>query len=99
MYRALPARTTSAKAGEPFFLYLAFNAPHFPLHAKPDDIRLYAERYAAGWDVLRRERLDRQVKLGLFPPGTPLSPPTPVFRKLDESIVEEELARLEEGTK
>lgn len=50
---------------QPFFLYLAFTAPHFPLHALPEDIALYKDRYRAGWDVLRKERLDRMVKSGL----------------------------------
>ena len=50
---------------QPFFLYLAFTAPHFPLHALPEDIALYKDRYRAGWDVLRRERLERMVKMGL----------------------------------
>lgn len=60
--------------GKPFFQYLAFNAPHFPLHAKPEDIRKYEDVYAKGWDRIRERRLARQVSLGLFPEGTPLSP-------------------------
>ncbi len=50
---------------QPFFLYLAFTAPHFPLHALPEDIALYRDRYAAGWDKLRQERYGRMKKLGL----------------------------------
>lgn len=59
---------------KPFFQYLAFNAPHFPLHAKPDDIARYAGTYAKGWDAVRADRHARQLALGLFPPGSPLSP-------------------------
>jgi arylsulfatase len=59
---------------KPFFQYLAFNAPHFPLHAKPDDIRKYAETYKQGWDKLRTARLAKQIEIGLFPKGTALSP-------------------------
>jgi arylsulfatase A-like enzyme len=62
------------RAKKPFFQYLAFNAPHFPLHAKPDDIKEYADTYARGWDKLREERLAKQIEIGLFPKGTPLSP-------------------------
>jgi arylsulfatase len=62
------------KAKKPFFQYLAFNAPHFPLHARPDDIRPYAETYSLGWDRLRENRLKKQIDLGLFPKGTTLSP-------------------------
>ena len=64
------------RAKKPFFQYLAFNAPHFPLHAKPDDIKAYADTYTKGWDKLRAERHARQIEIGLFPKGTPLSPPS-----------------------
>jgi arylsulfatase len=59
---------------KPFFQYLAFNAPHFPLHAKLADIQRYADTYVKGWDKVREARLARQFELGLFPKGTPLSP-------------------------
>ena len=49
----------------PFFLYLCFTVPHFPLHAMPQDIAIYKDRYAAGWDVLRQERYTRMRQLGL----------------------------------
>lgn len=51
---------------KPFFGYLALTAPHYPLHAPPEDIARYAGRYAAGYDVLRQERLARQKALGLI---------------------------------
>ena len=49
----------------PFFHYLAFHAPHFPLHALPEDIERYRDRYIDGWDVLRQERHERQAELGM----------------------------------
>jgi arylsulfatase A-like enzyme len=52
--------------GQPFFLYLAFLSPHFPLHALPEDMALYKDRYRAGWDVLRQERFDRMKEMGLI---------------------------------
>lgn len=58
----LRARTSPA----PFFLYLAFTAPHWPLHAREEDIARYEGTYERGWDVLRRERMDRQIELGMF---------------------------------
>ncbi len=61
-------------AKKPFFQYLAFNAPHFPLHAKPEDIAKYADTYAIGWDQLRENRLAKQIVLGLVPKGTALPP-------------------------
>jgi arylsulfatase A-like enzyme len=52
-------------AGAPFFHYLCFTAPHFPLHAPAEDIARYAGRYRVGWDVIRRDRWLRQRDLGL----------------------------------
>ena len=49
----------------PFFQYLAFHAPHFPLHAPPEDIARYRGRYSEGWDRLRDERHQRQLELGI----------------------------------
>ncbi|WP_391540442.1 arylsulfatase [Rubripirellula lacrimiformis] len=49
----------------PFFQYVAFHAPHFPLHALPEDIDRYRDRYIQGWDALRKERHDRQRNLGI----------------------------------
>jgi len=56
---------------KPFFHYLAFIAPHFPLHALPEDIDKYRDRYLEGWDQLRRERYARQKRMKLV--DTPLS--------------------------
>ncbi|MDX1359049.1 MAG: sulfatase-like hydrolase/transferase, partial [Clostridia bacterium] len=41
---------------KPFFLYLPYNAPHWPLQAKEKDVEKYKERYDCGWDKLREER-------------------------------------------
>lgn len=51
---------------QPFFLYLAYNAPHWPLNAKWDDFKKYRGKYAAGWEALMAERLARQKSIGLF---------------------------------
>ncbi len=61
----------------PFFLYLAYTAPHWPLHAWPEDIAKYRGRFKAGWDVLRRERHERMRAMGLIDPDLPLSPRDP----------------------
>jgi arylsulfatase len=53
-------------ADRPFFHYLAFIAPHFPLHALPEDIARYRDNYLAGWDKMREQRFARQQKLGLL---------------------------------
>jgi arylsulfatase A-like enzyme len=62
-------------ATRPFFLYVAYTAPHWPLQAPPDDIAKYRGRYApAGWDRLRRERYDRLIGSGIIDPAWPLAP-------------------------
>ena len=50
---------------QPFFLYLAFNAPHFPLHARPEDIARYRDRYREGWEAVRARRWKRIQDLGI----------------------------------
>lgn len=57
----------------PFFLYLAYTAPHWPLIALPEDIAKYKGKYDKGWDVLRRERFERQKELGIVPRDAKIS--------------------------
>jgi arylsulfatase len=59
---------------KPFFLYVAYNAPHYPLHARPADIDRYRGTYMDGWDALRERRYARQQELGLFDKPPALSP-------------------------
>jgi arylsulfatase len=66
------------KAGKPWFLYLAFNAAHFPLHAPEQDIKQYESVYADGWDRIRERRLARMKQLGLVPENLELTPRTVV---------------------
>lgn len=66
---------------QPFFLYVAHNAVHAPLQAKPTDIRKYRDRYDAGWDVLRQARYQRQLALGIMPPGATLAASDPSIPK------------------
>jgi arylsulfatase len=57
----------------PFFMYVAYTAPHWPLHAHEEDIAKYKGRFDAGWDALREERLDRLVKAGIIHPSWQLT--------------------------
>jgi arylsulfatase len=57
----------------PFFLYLAYNAPHDPMQAWPDDIARYRGKYMEGFEVIRNRRYQRQMDMGLFGDNTPLS--------------------------
>ena len=50
----------------PFFHYLAFAAPHFPLHALPEDIEVYKNTYTEGWDAIREKRWARIQGAGLL---------------------------------
>ena len=60
--------------GRPWFLYLAFHAPHFPLHAPKEEIEKYAERFQDGWDELRERRHERMIEQGIVPDSTLLTP-------------------------
>lgn len=58
-----------AATGKPFFAHVCFTAPHYPLHAKPEDIAKYRGKYRMGWDELRRQRHQRQIDMGLVDPN------------------------------
>lgn len=55
-----------AEEEKPFFMYLAFHAPHWPLHALPEDIEKYKDTYTVGWQKIREARYERMKKLKLF---------------------------------
>lgn len=59
-----------AEKNNPFLLYLSYTAPHWPLHALPEDIAKYENTYKVGWDAIRNQRYERMKKLGLFPNST-----------------------------
>jgi arylsulfatase len=61
-------------AKKPFFLYLAFNAPHFPLQAPAEEIARFRGKYKIGWDKLREQRNSRQKELGVVDKSWALSP-------------------------
>lgn len=60
--------------GKPFFLYLAYTAPHFPLHAYESDIAKYENLYQQGWDVTREKRYQKMTRLGLIDARYQLTP-------------------------
>jgi len=59
---------------QPFYLYLAYNAPHFPLQAFQEDIDKYRGKYMKGWDQVRLDRYQRQIELGITDPEWDLPP-------------------------
>lgn len=58
----------------PFFLYVAYTAPHYPIQAWPEDIAKYRGHYLEGWDRIRQARYERQKAMGLLPTDAPLAP-------------------------
>jgi arylsulfatase A-like enzyme len=77
-------------AQKPFFLYLAYNAPHFPLQAPAADIAKFRGRYKQGWDKLRAERYARQKQIGLIDPAWPISPRADTVKAWDALSAEEQ---------
>jgi len=73
------------KSNDPFFMYVAYTAPHWPLHALPDDIKKYKGKFDKGWDELRKERYNRMIKMGIIDPSWELT-------KRDKSVPEWENA-------
>jgi arylsulfatase A-like enzyme len=59
---------------EPFFMYLAYTAPHWPLHVPQEDLDRYRGQYRMGWDQLRKQRYARMREIGILPAEVPLSP-------------------------
>ncbi len=58
---------------QPFFMYLAYTAPHWPLHALQEDINLFRGKFLTGWDELREDRYERMINLGLISSNWPMS--------------------------
>ncbi len=72
---------------DPFFLYVAYTAPHWPLHAHSEDIAKYKGKYLQGWDALREKRHKRMIDLGLVDakwPSTPRDKSAPAWASLSD---------------
>ena len=63
------------KGANPFFLYVAYTAAHWPMHARPEDIARYKGRYDHGWQAMRQERYRRALDMGLIDKRWAMSPP------------------------
>jgi arylsulfatase len=79
----------AAGRGQPFFVHLCYNAPHWPLHALPEDIARYRGQYLKGWDAVRGARHEELKRRGLLDPRWPIS-------ARDEQVPAWEDARLRE---
>ncbi len=58
---------------KPFFLYTAYTSPHWPLHARPDDIAKYRGKYKIGWDELRKRRHAKMIQMGIVDKRWPVT--------------------------
>lgn len=67
-------QTKDEDKSKPFFLYLAYNAPHWPLQAPREDVDKYRDQYKNGWEVMRQQRFERMKKMKLINPAWKLSP-------------------------
>ncbi|MDA7934288.1 arylsulfatase [Akkermansiaceae bacterium] len=76
----------SRKKNNPFYLYLAFNAPHAPLHALPEDYAKYKGRYDSGWDKVRDARIAKQKELGILSRDLQPSPRPSHIRAWDKIV-------------
>ena len=80
----------------PFFQYVAYTAPHWPLHAHEEDIAKYKGRFDAGWDQLREERIERMVEMGIIHENWKLSERDPEVGPWEEQDHKEwEVRRME----
>jgi len=95
---ALEFLDEATRGDKPFLLYVALNAPHYPLQAPEEAVRKYDGRYDAGWDELRVERHRRQIESGLLPATWKLSPRpdhVPAWESLGEEDRRWEADRME----
>ena len=67
------SKREQSEGDRPFFQYVAYTAPHWPLHAHPENIAKYKGRFDAGWDALREERRQRMIDLGIIRDGWALT--------------------------
>ncbi len=72
--RAVEFLNETRQKEQPFFLYMAYNAPHWPLHARPEEIDKHRGKYDAGWQAIRDARLKRMKELKIVGPEMPMAP-------------------------
>lgn len=75
---------------KPFFLYLPFTAPHWPMHAWPEDVAKYQGRFDAGYDQLRKERFARMKELGVIAADAELSKTRGDWGRVEKASSEEQ---------
>ncbi len=82
-----------AASEKPFFLYLSYTAPHWPLHALPEDIARYEDTYKSGWDPIRNARYQRMLDQQIFGKRTDFLSPRQFKKPWNENETQEWDAR------
>ncbi len=85
------------KTNSPFFMYVAYTSPHWPLHASKKDFEPYIDKYSIGWDSLRQTRYERQRELGIIDKNWILSerdPQAPAWNTLSDNMKKEMQLRM-----
>lgn len=70
---AIKAIRAADEANKPFLVHLTYTCPHYPLHAKPEDIAKYRGKFKMGWQQMRKDRWQRQQEMGLVDSSWKLS--------------------------
>ncbi len=94
---AIRQMDSARSQSQPFFTYLAFNAPHSPLQAPRENVEKYYKRYLKGWESLRQQRFQRMQAMGLIDERYLLSEPEGEVRRWNElpkSIQKQESRRM-----
>ncbi|PWJ34998.1 arylsulfatase [Sediminitomix flava] len=74
-----------SKSEKPFFMYVAHTAPHWPLHALPEDIAKYENTYNGGWDEIRKARFNRMKEIGIISENVELPSPQRKIKKWENN--------------
>lgn len=85
--KALAFIRENDKTEKPFFLYLSYTAPHWPLHALPEDIEKFRGQYTGGWDSIRIHRFERMKEMGILKEDAALSqryPEVPDWKNMSQ---------------
>jgi arylsulfatase A-like enzyme len=84
------AQAVKMAPAKPFFLYLPYNASHWPLQAPESDVEKYRGKYDQGWQAIRQARLERMVRSGILPKGQGMAPMDRGVQKPWDQLTEEQ---------
>jgi len=87
--RAAEYLEAASRVKKPFFLYVAYTAPHWPLHAPPESISRFRGRYAGGWDAIRKARYQKMLALGIIKAEWPMTPRDERVRNWEQNSYKE----------